>query len=224
MWKMGNDEEDRAESFLDEDSEGICSLSTTQRIYASAACLLSGLVLMFLCGSNCKASSLFDICMTSSTNFFVSFCSHLLCLPYQSNLHYCSPLAMSWQSEGRSIDAFISTLCSQHMICSTSTKLFASQLFLYLNFVAPFGSTAFLMGPEQQLRMMFDSVRVYATVIYIGFVVLALICALWIQSKILTLLAIICEICALIWYCLSYIPFARRIVSDLMVRFCDTEL
>ncbi|MBA0831107.1 hypothetical protein Goarm_015596, partial [Gossypium armourianum] len=35
------------------------------------------------------------------------------------------------------------------------------------------------MGPEQQLRMMFDSVRVYATVIYIGFVVLALICALW---------------------------------------------
>ncbi|TYH41743.1 hypothetical protein ES332_D11G014600v1 [Gossypium tomentosum] len=84
--------------------------------------------------------------------------------------------------------------------------------------------TAFLMGPEQQLRMMFDSVRVYATVIYIGFVVLALICALWIQSKILTLLAIICEICALIWYCLSYIPFARRIVSDLMVRFCDTEL
>ncbi|MBA0588943.1 hypothetical protein Gorai_017719 [Gossypium raimondii] len=123
--------------------------------------------------------------MTSSSNFFVSFCSHLLCLPYQSNSHYCSPLAMSWQSEG---------------------------------------STAFLMGPEQQLRMMFDSVRVYATVIYIGFVVLALICALWIQSKILTLLAIICEICALIWYCLSYIPFARRIVSDLMVRFCDTEL
>ncbi|KAB2055131.1 hypothetical protein ES319_A11G015000v1 [Gossypium barbadense] len=112
---------------------------------------------------------------------FLCFC-HLLCLPYQSNSHYCSPLAMSWQSE------------------------------------------AFLMGPEQQLRMMFDSVRVYATVIYIGFVILALICALWIQSKILTLLAIICEICALIWYCLSYIPFARRIVSDLMVRFCDTEL
>ncbi|XP_022723662.1 vesicle transport protein SFT2A-like isoform X2 [Durio zibethinus] len=96
-------------------------------------------------------------------------------------------------------------------------------LFTFGNVLAV-GSTAFLMGPEQQLRMMFDSVRVYATAIYIGFVVLALICALWIQSKILTLLAIICEICALIWYCLSYIPFARRIVSDLMIRFCDTEL
>ncbi|KAB2001715.1 hypothetical protein ERO13_D11G014500v2 [Gossypium hirsutum] len=139
MWKMGNDEEDRAESFLDEDSEGICSLSTTQSLIVFA-------------------------------------------IPIKFAL-----------------------------------------LFTFGNVLAV-GSTAFLMGPEQQLRMMFDSVRVYATVIYIGFVVLALICALWIQSKILTLLAIICEICALIWYCLSYIPFARRIVSDLMVRFCDTEL
>ncbi|XP_039062478.1 vesicle transport protein SFT2A-like [Hibiscus syriacus] len=80
------------------------------------------------------------------------------------------------------------------------------------------------MGPEQQLRMMFDSVRIYATSVYIGFVVLALICALLIHSNILTVLAVICEIYALVWYCLSYIPFARRIVSDLMIRFCDIEL
>ncbi|OMP02244.1 Vesicle transport protein, Got1/SFT2-like protein [Corchorus olitorius] len=162
MWKVkeymsGGDEEERAESFLDEESEGICSLSTTQRMYAFAACLLSGLVLMFLA-------------------LFV----------------FAKPIKFA--------------------------------LLFTLGNVLAVGSTAFLMGPEQQLRMMFDPVRVYATAIYIGFVVLALICALWIQSKILTLLAIICEICALIWYCLSYIPFARRIVSDLMIRFCDTEL
>ncbi|XVE58385.1 hypothetical protein DITRI_Ditri04bG0165700 [Diplodiscus trichospermus] len=153
----GDDEEDRAESFLDDESEGLCSLSPTQRIYAFAACLLSGLVLMFL-----------------------------------SLIVFAKPIKFAL-------------------------------LFTFGNVLAV-GSTAFLMGPEQQLRMMFDSVRVYATAIYIGFVVLALICALWIQSKILTILAIMCEICALIWYCLSYIPFARRIVSDLMIRFCDTEL
>ncbi|GKU89102.1 hypothetical protein SLEP1_g3290 [Rubroshorea leprosula] len=96
-------------------------------------------------------------------------------------------------------------------------------LFTFGNVLAV-GSTAFLMGPERQLRMMLDSVRIYATAIYVGFVVLALICALLIHSKILTIIAIICEICALFWYCLSYIPFARRIVSELMVRFCDTEL
>lgn len=86
------------------------------------------------------------------------------------------------------------------------------------------GSTVFLIGAAQQMRMMFDSTRVFATAIYLGCVALALICALWIHSKVLTIIAIIIEICALIWYSLSYIPFARRMVSDLMVRLCDTEL
>ncbi|XVF12655.1 hypothetical protein REPUB_Repub08aG0137700 [Reevesia pubescens] len=110
----GGDEEDREESFLDEESEGFCSLSPTQRMYAFAACSLSGLVLMFL-----------------------------------SLLVFAKPIKFA-------------------------------VLFTFGNVLAV-GSTAFLMGPEQQLRMMFDSVRVYATAIYIGFVVLALICALWVS-------------------------------------------
>jgi hypothetical protein len=80
------------------------------------------------------------------------------------------------------------------------------------------------MGLNKQLRMMLDPVRVYATAIYGGCVVFALIFALLLHDKLLTLIAIICEICALFWYSLSYIPFARRIVSDLMVKLCDTEL
>ncbi|XP_038880533.1 vesicle transport protein SFT2B [Benincasa hispida] len=96
-------------------------------------------------------------------------------------------------------------------------------LFTFGNVLAV-GSTAFLFGPGQQIRMMFDSVRIYATAIYLGCVVLGLICALWIHNKILTVIAMISEICALIWYSLSYIPFARRMVSELMIRFCDTEL
>ncbi|XP_009760307.1 uncharacterized protein LOC107818743 isoform X2 [Nicotiana tabacum] len=83
---------------------------------------------------------------------------------------------------------------------------------------------AFLIGPVQQISMMMDPVRVYATAVYVGCVVLALICALLIHSKILTLLAIICEICALIWYSLSYIPFARRMVSNVTIRLFDTEI
>ncbi|KAI4325001.1 hypothetical protein MLD38_030437 [Melastoma candidum] len=86
------------------------------------------------------------------------------------------------------------------------------------------GSTAFLIGASQQMRMMFDSSRIIATAIYLGCVVMALVFALWMRSKILTILAVICEMCALIWYCLSYIPFARQIVSNLMVRLFDTEL
>ncbi|CAL5206540.1 unnamed protein product [Lathyrus oleraceus] len=96
-------------------------------------------------------------------------------------------------------------------------------LFTFGNLLAV-GSTAFLLGPAQQMEMMFDPVRVFATSIYLGCVVIALICALLIHSKVLTLLAIIVEIGALIWYSLSYIPFARRMVSNLMIKLCDTEL
>ncbi|KAL1314928.1 hypothetical protein AAHE18_16G224100 [Arachis hypogaea] len=94
-------------------------------------------------------------------------------------------------------------------------------LFTFGNVLAV-GSTAFLLGPAQQLGMMLDNARVFATAIYIGCVVIALICALWIHDKLLTIIAIIIEIGALI--CLSYIPFARRMVSELMIRLCDTEL
>ncbi|KAK1584282.1 hypothetical protein Q3G72_031536 [Acer saccharum] len=161
MWKLkqlvpGGDEE-REENFLEEESDGLCSLSYTQRMYAFAACLVVGLACMFL-----------------------------------SMIVFIKPIKFAI-------------------------------LFTLGNLLAV-GSTAFLIGPAQQINMMFDSARIYATAVYLGCVVIALICALLIHSKVLTLIAIICEICALIWYCLSYIPFARRIVSDLMVRFCDTEL
>ncbi|KAF7816700.1 vesicle transport protein SFT2B [Senna tora] len=99
-------------------------------------------------------------------------------------------------------------------------------LFTFGNLLA-IGSTAFLIGPVRQISMMFDPVRIVATAVYLGCVVIALIFALVIRSKILTIIAIVCEICALIWchrYSLSYIPFARRMVSELMVRLCDTEL
>ncbi|KAD4585905.1 hypothetical protein R6Q59_035688 [Mikania micrantha] len=96
-------------------------------------------------------------------------------------------------------------------------------LFTFGNLLAV-GSTVFLMGATRQLQMMFDPVRIYATSIYIGFIVLALICALLIHSKLLTIIAILCEILALIWYSLSYIPFARAIVSKVMIRLFDTEI
>ncbi|KAL7146164.1 hypothetical protein ABFS83_06G022700 [Erythranthe nasuta] len=159
MWKLfqGNDEEEQQEGYLLDETEGLCSLSPVQRVYAFAACSLSGLVCMFL-----------------------------------SLIVFASPIKFAL-------------------------------LFTFGNVLAV-GSTAFLIGHGQQLRMMFDTVRVYATSIYLGSVLVALVCALLIHSKILTIIAIICEICALFWYSLSYIPFARRMVSDLTVRLFDTEI
>ncbi|XP_031253774.1 vesicle transport protein SFT2B isoform X3 [Pistacia vera] len=44
-----------------------------------------------------------------------------------------------------------------------------------------------------------------------------------VHNKLLTLIAIILEFGALIWYSLSYIPFARTMVSKVMVACFDTE-
>ncbi|RDX71904.1 Vesicle transport protein SFT2B [Mucuna pruriens] len=85
------------------------------------------------------------------------------------------------------------------------------------------GSTAFLIGPKRQFTMMLDPVRIYATAIYIASMIIALFCALYVHNKLLTLLAIILEFGALVWYSLSYIPFARSMVSKIMVSCFDTE-
>ncbi|XP_072970953.1 uncharacterized protein [Typha angustifolia] len=85
------------------------------------------------------------------------------------------------------------------------------------------GSTAFLIGPKRQVFMMLDPVRIYATALYIASIIIALFCALYVHNKLLTLLAIILEFGALVWYSLSYIPFARSIVSKIMVSCFDTD-
>ncbi|EXB64070.1 Vesicle transport protein SFT2B [Morus notabilis] len=85
------------------------------------------------------------------------------------------------------------------------------------------GSTAFLVGPKRQVTMMLDPVRIYATAVYLATIIIALFSALYVHNKFLTLLAIILEFGALIWYSLSYIPFARSMVSKVMLACFDTD-
>ncbi|KAM3235494.1 vesicle transport protein SFT2B isoform X1 [Capsicum annuum] len=85
------------------------------------------------------------------------------------------------------------------------------------------GSTAFLIGPKRQATMMLDPVRIYATAIYIASIIIALFCALYVRNKLLTLLSIVLEFGALIWYSLSYVPFARSMVSKVVMACFDTE-
>ncbi|XP_051148288.1 uncharacterized protein LOC127263349 isoform X1 [Andrographis paniculata] len=89
--------------------------------------------------------------------------------------------------------------------------------------VLALGSTAFLIGPKRQLTMMLDPVRIYATAIYMASIIIALFCAEYVQNKLLTLLAIVLEFGALVWYSLSYIPFARSMVSKIVAGCFDTE-
>ncbi|KAK9665276.1 hypothetical protein RND81_14G101900 [Saponaria officinalis] len=164
MWKYisrvdEEDDDDKESNFLgqDENPDDFCNLNYTQRLYAFAACLIAGLLLILL-----------------------------------SMIVFVKPIKFAL-------------------------------LFTFGNILAV-GSTAFVIGPVEQLKKMFDPVRVYASAVYLGCLFLALICAILIRNKALTILAMICEICALIWYSLSYIPFARSMVSNVMIRLFDTEI
>eukprot|EP01139_Manchomonas_bermudensis_P024060 Amastigsp_a841994_25.p1 type:complete len:169 gc:universal Amastigsp_a841994_25:551-45(-) len=74
-------------------------------------------------------------------------------------------------------------------------------------------SSSFLIGPAKQMRNMFQPARALASVVYIGSTGLTLYAALVLRNRPLTILLVFVQFCALVWYCASYIPFARRCIK-----------
>ena len=73
-------------------------------------------------------------------------------------------------------------------------------------------STLFLMGPMKQLSNMFAKTRVIATVVMLAALVLTLCSAFWWKKNVLALMFVIIQFCAMTWYSISYIPYARDAV------------
>lgn len=74
--------------------------------------------------------------------------------------------------------------------------------------------TGFLIGFKRQIKNMVDMDRRIASFIFIGALVGTLIFALVFPSKILVILFLVIQIPAYIWYCASYIPFARSCIRS----------
>jgi len=74
------------------------------------------------------------------------------------------------------------------------------------------GSTLFLMGPMKQLTNMFAKTRVVATIVMIVAFVLTLCSAFWWKKNVLALMFVVIQFCAMTWYSISYIPYARDAV------------
>jgi len=84
-------------------------------------------------------------------------------------------------------------------------------------------STGFLVGPLRQLKMMLSPTRIIASIIYVLALALTLVAAFVLESKFLVLVAVIVQFCAIVWYCLSYIPFARQIAKT-MFNSCTSSV
>ncbi len=74
-------------------------------------------------------------------------------------------------------------------------------------------STAFLIGPFNQIKNMFKPVRIIATIVFFLAIGLTLFMAIKVKSTIGVIIAIVIQMCAYTWYVLSYIPFARSMVK-----------
>ncbi|RNF20997.1 uncharacterized protein Tco025E_03637 [Trypanosoma conorhini] len=75
------------------------------------------------------------------------------------------------------------------------------------------GSTAFLVGFQKQLRSFFDAKRLEAAVMYVVATILTLMAALYWKSSFFSIFFAVVQVFCLLWYALSYVPFARRAVG-----------
>jgi hypothetical protein len=77
--------------------------------------------------------------------------------------------------------------------------------------------TCFLTGPQSQLSRMFHKKRKIASLFYMGSLVVTLFLLLlphFLFRGLLLFVLMIGQYIAILWYCLSYIPFAREFISN----------
>ena len=81
-------------------------------------------------------------------------------------------------------------------------------------------STFFIMGPRTQCRNMFHKNRAVASCVYLGALVATVAVAFTIKNGILVLCLVGVQAAALLWYSLSYSPFARQLVTRAVKNLC----
>lgn len=74
-------------------------------------------------------------------------------------------------------------------------------------------STAFLVGPAAQAKKMFEAQRAQAATAYVVSLSMTLVAALHWRSSILSIVFASVQVVAVVWYALSYIPYARHVIS-----------
>ena len=96
--------------------------------------------------------------------------------------------------------------------------------FLYTcgNLISIFG-TFFLVGPKRQLKNMTNPYRRKATAIFLSAIVLTFVSLYLLHSKILTILSVIIQFGAYVYYIMSYIPYGQECLNYLARRFLGTN-
>ena len=83
--------------------------------------------------------------------------------------------------------------------------------------------TGFVVGPRRQLKYMTSPTRWGAALVFVLAMAATLVSALVVKQELLVLACIIVQFLAMLWYMLSFIPFARRAVSSCLKSAVSDE-
>ncbi|KAM3721681.1 Vesicle transport protein SFT2B [Dirofilaria immitis] len=138
-----------------------------------------------------------------------------------SQNHFDGASSFSWDLR---IQYFFGCFCLS-VICSLagSALLFTWRVtgftvMVSLGSILSLCGTCFLMGPLRQLQKMFQQRRFLASLMYLLSITLTLIAGLVFSNPALALVFVIGQYIAMSWYSITYIPFAREVVSSF---FCN---
>ena len=80
--------------------------------------------------------------------------------------------------------------------------------------ITAIGGSMFLAGPMKQVKKMFEETRFIATGVYIAAMVLTVVAAFVLKNGAVVIVCCIIQYLAMVWYGLSYIPYARTVVKS----------
>lgn len=92
-------------------------------------------------------------------------------------------------------------------------------VFLYTigNVVSIF-ATFFLVGPVRQFKNMIDVHRRNASFVFCGSIIMTFLALYVFHSKLLTMLFVLIQFGAYVWYILSYVPYGRECLMNVIQR------
>ncbi|KAL4145976.1 hypothetical protein PRNP1_011849 [Phytophthora ramorum] len=90
------------------------------------------------------------------------------------------------------------------------------------NIISLCGS-GFLVGPKQQVKLMFKPVRRIATIVYLLMIVVVFTVAIAApELGLVVLLLVLIQCAAAVWYSASYVPYGRKIIAGVAKKLCGT--
>ena len=94
-------------------------------------------------------------------------------------------------------------------------------LLFSLGSVFVMGSFSFMWGPVSHFKHMINKERLPFTAVYIGTLSLTLYFAMGLQATLLTIIAASCQVIALVWFVISYIPGGQTGLK-FMTKMCSS--